>query len=137
MEAEAQCAELVHLSLVEGIVTDDSDVFLFGGSRIYKNMFNQQKYVECYMTTDIEREMRLDRGKLVQLAFLLGSDYTDGIPGIGPVAAIEILAEFSHDDDKNIIDPLRRFREWYESGHDNSDFQKKLVSHPFLFHHGG
>lgn len=69
MEAEAQCAELVHLSLVEGIVTDDSDVFLFGGSRIYKNMFNQQKYVECYMAADIEREMRLDRGKLVQLAF--------------------------------------------------------------------
>ncbi|KAI7880598.1 PIN domain-like protein, partial [Lichtheimia hyalospora FSU 10163] len=126
MEAEAQCAELVNLSLVEGIVTDDSDVFLFGGSRIYKNMFNQQKYVECYMTTDIEREMRLDRGKLVQIAFLLGSDYTDGIPGIGPVAAIEILAEFSRDEDKDIIDPLRRFREWYESGHDNNDFQKKL-----------
>lgn len=133
MEAEAQCAELVHLSLVEGIVTDDSDVFLFGGSRIYKNMFNQQKYVECYMAADIEREMRLDRGKLVQLAFLLGSDYTDGIPGIGPVAAIEILAEFSRDDDKNILDPLKRFREWYESGRDNTDFQKKLVS-IFSFH---
>lgn len=52
-------------------MTDDSDVFLFGGSRIYKNMFNQQKYVECYMAADIEREMRLDRGKLVQLAFYL------------------------------------------------------------------
>ncbi|KAI9496131.1 hypothetical protein BDB00DRAFT_869765 [Zychaea mexicana] len=126
MEAEAQCAELARLSLVEGVVTDDSDVFLFGGTRIYKNMFNQQKYVECYIMHDLEREMRLDRSKLVQLAFLLGSDYTDGIPGIGPVAAIEILAEFTKDEDKKIEAPLERFRVWYESGKDENDFQRKL-----------
>ena len=133
MEAEAQCAELARLSLVEGVVTDDSDVFLFGGTRIYKNMFNQQKYVECYMMQDLEREMRLDRGKLIQLAFLLGSDYTEGVPGIGPVAAIEILAEFTQDEDSTIAGPLKRFRDWYNSGKDENDFQRKLVS-SFFFH---
>lgn len=128
MEAEAQCAELVRLSLVEGIVTDDSDVFLFGATRVYKNMFNQQKYVECYLTQDVETEMHLDRKKLIQLAYLLGSDYTDGIPGVGPVAAMEILAEFCKPDDKDILTPLQRFRSWYESGRDETDFQKKFVS---------
>ncbi|KAI8367523.1 uncharacterized protein BYT42DRAFT_648548 [Radiomyces spectabilis] len=126
MEAEAQCAELLRLSLIEGVVTDDSDVFLFGASRVYKNMFNQQKYVECYVAQDVEREMQLDRKKLIQLAFLLGSDYTDGIPGVGPVAAMEILDEFHDPNDDKLEAPLEKFRAWYESKEDHTDFQRRF-----------
>jgi len=116
MEAEAQCAELVQLGLVDGIVTDDSDCFLFGGTRIYKNMFNQAKYVECYLLGDFEKEFSLDRKKLISLAHLLGSDYTDGLPGVGPVTALELLTEFSVEgmNDEEPVAPLRRFREWWE-----------------------
>ncbi|KAL8826141.1 MAG: hypothetical protein Q9170_007518 [Blastenia crenularia] len=103
MEAEAQCAELVSLGLVDGIVTDDSDIFLFGGTRVYKNMFNQAKFVECYLTSDLEKEYSLDRQKLIGVAHLLGSDYTEGIPSVGPVTALEILSEF---------DTLEAFAEW-------------------------
>lgn len=94
MEAEAQCAELVQLGLVDGIVTDDSDIFLFGGTRIYKNMFNAAKFVECYLASDLEKEYALDRRKLIRFAHLLGSDYTEGIPGVGPVTALEIITDF-------------------------------------------
>ena len=116
MEAEAQCAELVRLGLVDGIVTDDSDCFLFGGTRVYKNMFNQAKYVECYLLGDLEKEFGLDRKKLISLAHLLGSDYTDGLPGVGPVTALELLTEFSSEgvSGEEPVAPLRRFREWWE-----------------------
>ena len=105
MEAEAQCAELFKLGLVDGIVTDDSDCFLFGGSRIYKNMFNQKQYVECYISEDIQNTIGLDNDKLIDLALLLGSDYTEGIKGIGPVLAMEILAEFGN---------LQNFKRWFD-----------------------
>ncbi|KAK1811775.1 DNA repair protein rad2 [Friedmanniomyces endolithicus] len=105
MEAEAQCAELVKLGLVDGIVTDDSDCFLFGGTRVYKNMFNQAKFVECYLASDLEREFGLTRGKLISVAELLGSDYTEGLAGVGPVTALEILGEFGGS--------LVGFREWW------------------------
>lgn len=109
MEAEAQCAELVHLGLVDGIVTDDSDTFLFGGTRVYKNMFNGNKFVECYLSGDLEKELSLSREQLISLAQLLGSDYTEGLPGVGPVTAVEILSEFPG---KSGLDD---FRDWWKT----------------------
>ncbi|KAI5970561.1 RAD2 [Candida margitis] len=105
MEAEAQCAELLRIGLVDGIITDDSDCFLFGGDRIYKNMFNQKQFVECYIKEDIETNVGLSRENLIELAMLLGSDYTQGIKGIGPVLAVEILAEFGS---------LKRLKSWFD-----------------------
>lgn len=48
MEAEAQCAYMEQANLVDGVVTDDSDVFLFGARNVYKNIFDDRKYVETY-----------------------------------------------------------------------------------------
>lgn len=48
MEAEAQCAYMELSNLVDGVVTDDSDVFLFGAQSVYKNIFDDRKYVETY-----------------------------------------------------------------------------------------
>jgi DNA excision repair protein ERCC-5 len=79
MEAEAQCAFMEQSNLVDGIVTDDSDVFLFGARSVYKNIFDDRKYVETYFMKDIEKELGLSRDKIIRMAMLLGSDYTEGI----------------------------------------------------------
>ena len=122
MEAEAQCAELVTLGLVDGIVTDDSDCFLFGGTRVYKNMFNQAKFVECYLTSDLEKEFDLTREKMIQVAHLLGSDYTEGLPGVGPVTALEILGEFQ---------TLDEFRTWWSGVQMNTIPKSADMGKPF------
>ncbi|KAK8959809.1 DNA repair protein UVH3 [Platanthera guangdongensis] len=131
MEAEAQCAYMEMTNLVDGIVTDDSDVFLFGARSVFKNIFDDRKYVETYFmktatlkaelaasqqllairpaAEDIENELGLSRDKLIRAALLLGSDYTEGVSGIGIVNAIEVINAFPEKDG------LLKFKNWVES----------------------
>jgi DNA excision repair protein ERCC-5 len=35
---------------VDGVVTEDSDIFLFGGKCVYKNIFEEKKFVEVHIS---------------------------------------------------------------------------------------
>lgn len=43
LQAEAQCAWLEANGLVDGVVTDDNDVFLFGARHVYRHIFESKK----------------------------------------------------------------------------------------------
>ncbi|XP_009867769.1 PREDICTED: DNA repair protein complementing XP-G cells [Apaloderma vittatum] len=122
MEAEAQCAILDLTDQTSGTITDDSDVWLFGARHVYKNFFSQNKYVEYYQCVDFQNQLGLDRNKLINLAYLLGSDYADGIPNVGFVTAMEILNEFPG----HGLEPLLKFAEWWNEAQKN----KKLRPNP-------
>ena len=109
-EAEAQCAYLNEHGFVDAVITDDSDVFLFGAKYVYRNFFAEKKYCEVYSTDRIKRELGVDRDRFIQLALLLGSDYTEGINGIGIVNALEIVCAFKGD----VLSASKAFREWID-----------------------
>eukprot|EP01041_Mallomonas_annulata_P004934 gene4934-9846_t len=119
-EAEAQCAMLEELKLVDGVVTEDSDAFLFGAKTVYRNIFDEKKYVEVYLAEDARLEMGLSRNELVSLAYLLGSDYTEGVRGVGVVNAMEIVQTFNMKADgaqkpeEGVMEGLRKFKDWLE-----------------------
>uniref|UniRef100_A0A182MV91 XPG-I domain-containing protein n=1 Tax=Anopheles culicifacies TaxID=139723 RepID=A0A182MV91_9DIPT len=128
MEAEAQCAFLNQIDMTDGTITDDSDIWLFGGKKVYKNFFNQQKLVLEFNIEGIEQMFHMDRKKLIQLALLVGSDYTTGIHGIGAVTALEILASFPPTPEQagetsemmSMLSGLRKFRDWWQHGRTGS-----------------
>ncbi|XP_017860288.1 PREDICTED: DNA repair protein complementing XP-G cells homolog [Drosophila arizonae] len=130
MEAEAQCAFLNAVGITNGTITDDSDIWLFGGRTVYKNFFAQNKHVLEFRAEQIEKTFNCNRGKLIQLACLVGSDYTTGIHGIGAVTALEILASFSTSTPntesspnssssgvsmQSVLSTLEKFREWWQA----------------------
>ncbi|XP_067890528.1 uncharacterized protein ercc5 [Heterodontus francisci] len=121
-EAEAQCAYLDLTDQTSGTITDDSDIWLFGARHVYKNFFNQDKYVEYYQYIHIHNQLGLDRTKMINLAYFLGSDYTEGIPGVGYVTAMELLNEFIGPG----LEPLIHIRDWWTEAQKN----KKLRDNP-------
>ncbi|XP_039284477.1 DNA repair protein complementing XP-G cells [Nilaparvata lugens] len=130
MEAEAQCAFLDLVGLTQGTITDDSDIWLFGANRVYKNFFNQNKYVLQFRADDIKSFFKLSRGDLIELALLVGSDYTVGINGIGPVTALEIISTFrpASSSPESILSTLRAFKQWLQhpSNSKTSQLARKL-----------
>ena len=121
-EAEAQCATLDTLGLVDGVVTDDSDVFLFGAQRVYRQMFSRGAGVQIYQASTILRALRMNRERMIAVSYLTGSDYSDGIEHVGIVAAVEILQlfEIGRASDASCISGLRRFRDWWSKARESS-----------------
>ncbi|KAL7304053.1 hypothetical protein TKK_0003517 [Trichogramma kaykai] len=115
MEAEAQCAYLEQIKLVDGTITDDSDVWLFGSHCVYKNFFDNNKRVLQFLSDDIEHHFKLTRKEMILLALLVGSDYTNGLAGVGPVTGLEILASFPTEGE-DILRGLRSFCAWFRAG---------------------
>ncbi|KAK3039276.1 hypothetical protein RJ639_027980, partial [Escallonia herrerae] len=110
-EAEAQCALLNQESLCDGCFTSDSDIFLFGAKTVYREIcLGEGGFVVCYEMADIERKLGFGRNSLgdviplsrcyaggalmtpvITLAILLGSDYSQGVHGVGPESACQIV----------------------------------------------
>ena len=51
-----------------------------------------------YNIHDIQRELGIGRDELIAYAFLLGSDYAEGVKGVGIVNATEIIEAFVKSD---------------------------------------
>ena len=94
------------LGLVDGTITDDSDAFLFGSRRVYKDFFNNGFYALEFKMDDIESKLGLDQERLIMLSLLLGCDYTDGVKGVGIVNSMEIVGAYKS------FDSFLRFKEW-------------------------
>lgn len=93
-EAEAQCAFLDLTNQCDGVISDDSDVWLFGAKRVYRHFFRQNQLVEYFDSTLIENQLGLDRESMIAIGMIVGSDYTKGIDNAGLMTALEILQEF-------------------------------------------
>ncbi|KAF4484068.1 Flap endonuclease GEN-like protein 1 [Colletotrichum fructicola Nara gc5] len=87
-EAEAECAALQRLGLVDAVWSEDSDTLMFGCTVLVKNLLksNEQKSkdeAKVYRLRDIEQKTRITANGIVLYAMVAGCDYTKGLHGCG------------------------------------------------------
>ena len=109
-EADPLCANLVSKGLAYGVSSEDMDLLAFGCSRLIRSLSSKKKAIEINLQTLLE-EMQINQDQLVDLCILLGCDYCETIPKIGPKRAYEKIKE--HGSIKNFLENDEKVKNGY------------------------
>ena len=92
-DAEALCAELVNTGLADYCLTQDTDTILYGCDKIIRNLkLSETGDYELVSTKRILDKTKLTLNQLIYLAIITGTDYNNGIYGIGVNKGLKYIA---------------------------------------------
>jgi len=107
-EGESQAAHLVENGDAWAVGSQDYDTLLFGASRLIKNltvtgkrkMPGSSKYKkispELIDLDEVLADLEITREQLVDIGILCGTDYNDGVKGIGPKRGLKYIRKYGN-----------------------------------------
>lgn len=131
-EAEAQCAALVKTGKVYATATEDMDALTFGSNVLLRHLtFSEARKmpVKEFHYNKVLEGFGLTSKEFIDLCILLGCDYCDGIRGIGPKRAIELMN--THKDIETILENIDQKRFTVPSNW-NYDLARELFINPHV-----
>lgn len=132
-EGEAQASYMVAQGDAWCVASQDYDCMLFGAPRMVKNLTisGTQKTPEIIELNKILENLSITREQLVDLAIMVGTDFNQGIKGIGAKKGLKLIKE--HGDIYHILEKLdieldvdpRTLREMFLNHDVDSDYDLK------------
>ncbi len=104
-DGEAQAAAMSAAGLAYATASQDYDALLFGSPLLVKNLSitgrrkvpRQDRFIivepEQISLKETLESLGIDRGGLIFLGMLLGTDFNEGVKGVGPKTALKIVKE--------------------------------------------
>ncbi|TAL47516.1 flap endonuclease-1 [archaeon] len=104
-EGEAQCSYMCNKGDVWATGSQDADSLLFGTPRLVKNLSlsgkkkvpNKEVYIqvkpELIELQNVLQTLGLTREQLIMIGLLVGTDYNEGVKGVGPKTALKLVKE--------------------------------------------
>ena len=104
-EGEAQASSMCKDGLVYAVASQDYDTMLFGAPFVVRNLtFSGRRKLpgkNIYINVEPElmdfretlNQLGLNQKQLIWIGIMLGTDFNDGVPGVGPKTALKIAKE--------------------------------------------
>ena len=95
-EGEAQAAYMVIKGDAEFVCTQDYDSLLFGAPRVIRNLSAPRKKarLELLDLHKFVQKQGITREELIDLAILVGTDFNEGVKGIGAKTALKLIKKY-------------------------------------------
>ncbi|KAJ5772124.1 hypothetical protein N7520_002653 [Penicillium odoratum] len=95
-EAEAQCATLARAGKVYAAASEDMDTLCFESPILLRHLTFSEQRKEPIQEIHLDRVLeglQMDRTQFIDLCILLGCDYLEPIPKVGPSTALALIRE--------------------------------------------
>ncbi|KAI9745872.1 MAG: Elongation of fatty acids protein 2 [Claussenomyces sp. TS43310] len=95
-EAEAQCAVLARAGKVYAAASEDMDTLCFDSPILLRHLTFSEQRKEPIQEIHLDKVLtglNMDRKQFVDLCILLGCDYLDPIPKVGPHTALKLIRD--------------------------------------------
>ncbi|KEZ44079.1 Flap endonuclease 1 [Scedosporium apiospermum] len=115
-EAEAQCAVLARAGKVFAAASEDMDTLCFNSPILLRHLTFSEQRKEPIQEIHLDKVLEgldMSRDQFVDFCILLGCDYLDPIPKVGPTTALKLIRE--HKTLEKVVeaiqkDPKERFK---------------------------
>jgi flap endonuclease-1 len=95
-EAEGILSMLCKNNVVQGVITEDSDILANGGKLLLKNFSPDKNIIEENCLEGILNCLEMTQDEFIDFCILCGCDYTQKIPNLGPINALKIIQKFNN-----------------------------------------
>lgn len=116
-EAESLLAYFCKKGIIDGCISEDTDVLANGGCLFIRNFNSDKNIVQEYCLYGILDCLKLTYEEFIDMCILCGCDYTPKINGMGPVTAYKLISKF-----KTIEEVLKNNNKYTIP--DNFDYEK-------------
>ena len=131
-EGEAQAAYLVQNGDAYAVASQDYDCLLFGAKRVVRNLAVNSNLgnLEYFQLNKVLKELNVTREELVDMGILIGTDFCDGLKGVGAKTALKLahkgqLKEKIAELQKQSSHDLDEVREIFLNHNVNTDYKIK------------
>ena len=95
-EAESLLAMLCKKNIIDGCISEDTDILPNGGHLFLRNFNADKNTIEEYCLHGILTNLNLTNDKFIDLCILCGCDYTTKINGLGPITAYKLISKYDN-----------------------------------------